>query len=420
MSLIVFWVAFEYLHINWDLSWCWLTLGNGFLNNISLVQWYEYTGVLGGSIWVLLINILLFVFLKNIILVRNQKLIKNTRWMILIILLTPIIFSIIRYATYKEKKAPYSFISLQPNIDPYKKFAGTDNQQLDVLLNLSDSLMDDNVDFVIAPETAIPTTLWEEDLDNYLVIRRLRNYVKEHKNIRFITGLSSRKTLPVDQPLTTAARKFADADLYYEAYNTAMQLEHNSNIQLYHKSKLVLGVEKMPFMESLSFMKDIAIDLGGTTGALGIQTERTNFSSPNDSIKIAPAICYESIFGEFMTGFVRNGANVLLVITNDGWWEDTPGYKQHKSLARLRAIECRRSVVRSANTGISCFINQRGDVIKPTKWWVRTAIKHDVNANDKITFYVRYGDILGRISGFLSVLIILYSIVMGIVKRKKA
>ena len=87
------------------------------------------------------------------------------------------------------------------------------------------------------------------------------------------------------------------------------------------------------------------------------------------------------------------------------------------SFARLRAIETRRSIARSANTGISCFINQRGDVVQSTVWWTNTAIKGGLNANDKITFYVTYGDFIGRISLFLSILLILTLIVRSRLKN---
>ena len=132
---------------------------------------------------------------------------------------------------------------------------------------------------------------------------------------------------------------------------------------------------------------------------------------------MAPVICYESIFGEYVTGYVQKGAELIFIITNDGWWKNTPGYKQHMSFARLRAIETRRSIARSANTGISCFINQRGDVSQPTGWWVDAAIKGTINANDEITFYVKYGDYIARISLFVSALLLLNLVVRKFIKN---
>ncbi|MFM7768145.1 MAG: apolipoprotein N-acyltransferase, partial [Bacteroidota bacterium] len=78
----------------------------------------------------------------------------------------------------------------------------------------------------------------------------------------------------------------------------------------------------------------------------------------------------------------------------------TPGYRQHQAYARLRAIEFRRSIARSANTGISCFIDQRGNVHQATSWWVPTAIRQKINYNSELTFYARHGDFLGTLSLF--------------------
>ena len=126
-----------------------------------------------------------------------------------------------------------------------------------------------------------------------------------------------------------------------------------------------------------------------------------------DGTKIAPVICYESVFGEYITSYVQKGAQLIFIITNDGWWKNTPGYKQHMSFARLRAVETRRSIARSANTGISCYINQRGDVMQPTKWWVEASVKGKLNINSTITFYVKYGDYIARISLFSSILLLM-------------
>jgi len=162
-------------------------------------------------------------------------------------------------------------------------------------------------------------------------------------------------------------------------------------------------------MKYLGFMKNIAIDLGGTSGSLGRQEEPSCFEL-KDGSKIAPVICYESVFGEYLTKYVKKGAGLIVVITNDGWWRNTPGYKQHLSFSRLRAIETRRCVARSANTGISGFINQRGDLLQPTGWWTEDVIKGSLNVNDEMTFYVKHGDYIARIcllTGSLLVLLLI-------------
>ena len=103
-----------------------------------------------------------------------------------------------------------------------------------------------------------------------------------------------------------------------------------------------------------------------------------------------------------LTSTAPAGAEALFVVTNDGWWDNTPGYKQHQAFARLRAIELRRSVVRSANTGTSCFINARGDVEQPTDYGADAVIRQRIKLSKEVTFYAQYGEIIGFGALFLT------------------
>jgi apolipoprotein N-acyltransferase len=173
----------------------------------------------------------------------------------------------------------------------------------------------------------------------------------------------------------------------------------------------------MPYLNVFPFLKKFAIDLGGTTGSLGVNPDQTPFMV-NENLKIAPVICYESVYGEFLNRFIENGANVIFVITNDGWWGNTAGHRQHLFFSVVRAIETRRSIARSANTGISCFINQRGDISQRTEYWKPAAIRQKINTNDKITFYVKYGDYIGRIFLLVAVVFALLTVSDSVRKRK--
>ena len=150
---------------------------------------------------------------------------------------------------------------------------------------------------------------------------------------------------------------------------------------------------------------------------LDSQKERSAFKASD--LGVAPVICYESVFGEYTTGYVKNGANALFIVTNDGWWDNTAGHKQHLLFASLRAIETRRPIARSANTGISCLINQRGDILQPTEYDEAATVKGTLLFNDTITFYVRYGDLIGRLAGFISILLLLNVIAKGALRRSQ-
>jgi apolipoprotein N-acyltransferase len=410
-SLIVLWLGFEWLHYNWELSHPWSTLGNTFANYTQLIQWYEYTGVLGGTLWILLINILLFNLFRKILILgesfkNNSKVIITT----FCILFIPIIFSVITYTNYSEKINPIEVVVVQPNIDPYMdKFNRmTEEEQVDRIISLAREKITPNTRFVVAPETAIPHGSIENELEYNNCIIEIRKLIKEYPKINFVTGISSRINYQQggEKP-TLTARQSRRTKMWYDRFNSALLIDSSPTIQIYHKSKLVLGVEKLPYPKFFSYFEKFALDLGGTVGSLGAEKEAKNFNS--NSISIAPVICYESIFAEYFSSYVKKGANVAFVITNDGWWEDTPGYKQHLAYARLRAIETRRSIARSANTGTSCFINQRGDISQATNWWEQDAINTSINSNDEITFYTSNGDIIGRVAAAIAVLLLLWS-----------
>jgi apolipoprotein N-acyltransferase len=414
-SLIFFWISFEYLHLNWEISWPWLTLGNVFATRPEWVQWYEYSGVLGGTLWVLIVNLLIFQLLKNLwykdLLLRIRKI--NVFLISVIISLAiavPAIFSLYIYYNYKEIGEPINVVLLQPNIDPYHdKFNGTGQEQLAALLRLGSTVIDRKTDYCLGPETALPDGIREEDIESDPSIQMIREFTTKYQKLNFILGLTTFKSYPEGTKIPLTARKSKSGKFYFDVFNAAMLVTGNEMVQLYHKSRLVPGVEKMPYPMIFGFLEDYAIKLGGTSGSLGVQENRTNFYA-SDRTRIAPAICYESIYGGFMSAYMRDGAEFIAIITNDGWWGNTPGYRQHMNYARLRAIEFRKSIARSANTGISCFINQRGDVIQQSEWWKEDALKGTIYKNELVTFYAQHPDFLGFISAFLSVTMILYLI----------
>lgn len=417
LSLIVFWISFEYLHYNWEIQWPWLTLGNGFANQVKLVQWYEYTGVLGGSLWILIINLLFFQLYKKLTGHESKKL-TGILALILFTMLFPLVMSVRSYNKYVERGKPCEIIILQPNIDPYsEKFDGmSKSAQVEVLIHLTDSLLTDSTDYVLGPETALPA-LWETtDMHRHHYLTPFYTRTRSHPNLKFVLGATTQIRYREGEKMPSTVRLNTIDSTWYDAYNTALQIDSSGNVQRYHKSILVTGVEKMPFSRYFLFLEKYIIDLGGTTGSLGSQEKPSNFTSVSGT-QTAPVICYESVFGEYITEYIQKGAELIFIITNDGWWKNTPGYRQHLSFARLRAIETRRSIARSANTGISAFINQRGDIMQQTKWWTRTAVQEKIKTNDSLTFYVRYGDYIGRICAFMSVLLLLYYFSQKIANR---
>jgi apolipoprotein N-acyltransferase len=423
-ALIVYWISFEYLHLNWNLNWPWLNLGNGFGSHHNWVQWYEYTGAIGGTLWVLVANILGYKLIQDLKfkIQNNAKRLVIGHWSLVIgfslWILIPIGISYIIYHNYKEQLRPVNIVVVQPNFDPYsEQYVLPPADVLARIMQLGAPMLDSTTSFLIAPESAIQEDMWENNLKTFYTLPALKEYVAKYPNLNIIVGGSTFRYYEPGQPVPYTARKFKDADQYYDAYNAAIMVNGLDSLQLYHKSKLTPGVETLPSFKGLKWLERYAIDLGGTVGSLGTDEIRRVYRTVN-TVPASAVICYESVFGEFFGEFVKNGAEVMFIITNDGWWGNTGGYRQHFSFASLRAIETRRSIARSANTGISAFIDQRGDDLQATPYWQPAAIKGSVNANSKITFYTRNGDYLARMSVALMVIILLTSVGMVFTNSK--
>ncbi len=433
-AFILFWLVFERLHHGWDLQWPWFSLGNVFANDPSWIQWYSITGMLGGSLWVLLVNLVLDRILaqrQEGVATRQQR-IRGVTLVSLLVL--PMIVSQWMYHSHVEKGEPVEVVVVQPNIDPYlEKFGGVDPlQQLDAMLDLAEGAITPNTALVIMPETALQEAvsvdleqpspvlrgLWENDLMRSRSAQRIKRFQEKHRGTAVLTGMSSAFMFARDATLPPTARKLGDSGWSYESYNAAMFLPAQGPVEHYHKSKLVAGVEALPFISVLGHLEFLAVDLGGTTGSLGQQEERSVLRDPASAIAVVPAICYESVFGEHVAAHVRNGGNMIAIMTNDAWWGNTPGYKQHLSFARIRAIETRRSVARSANTGISCFVDQRGDLHQTSDWWVPDAKRYTIQLNEEVTFFVEHGDSIGRTAMVFAPLLLLLALVRKLRKPK--
>jgi len=405
IGLISFWLGYEYLHQTWDLAFPWMNLGNGFAGFHQLIQWYEFTGVFGGSLWIWITNILGF----ELYLAWKYKIISKTLiWSLAGIVILPILYSLTIYTNYQENTNPSNIVVVQPNVDPYIKFQGPASVQLQTIIHLSDSVGQPNTEYFIWPETAIPEYADEATIHTNVNFMAIRNFLKKYPNANVLSGIES--YLMYDSASTSTARYSSQNSKYFDSFNAAIQIENSDKVQFYHKSRLVPGVEQTPFSSALSFMKPLFAAFGGTTGGYGSQKEPSVFYSQS-GIGAAPVICYESIWGEYVAGYVQKGAQFIAIVTNDGWWGNTSGKDQHLDYARLRAIETRRWVARSANTGISGFINQRGDITKRSGWWHATALKEDINLNEELTFYTRHGDFIALTAcvlsgGFLALLLL--------------
>lgn len=413
--LMVTWIAWERFYFDAEISWPWLVLGNAFARTTGAIQWYEFTGSLGGSLWVWACNLGIFGMLVSLSdgswLRFNRKARSAAVICLVTVIAAPFIISSViggRYRNCMESQEQLPVIIIQPNIDPYNKFEAMTQEQQNALLEsqMKEALAYRKGDstagplLVLAPET-FTSDIIVGQYERSRTWRRFTSFLKDYPGVSMLFGASSYDYILSDDTPSHTARNVRD-DLWVESHNSALMIDGSTDTEIFHKSKLVVAVEHTPYPAIFCKIDDM---LGGVMGRCVGQEEVSLLHA--SEIPVGCAVCYESVYGEYYTEYVRKGARAMTIITNDAWWGDTPGYRQHLSYASLRAIETRRAIARCANTGISAIICPDGQIIQPTPWWRPAVIDSQIPLRDDLTFFVTHGDITGRVCTFLFMLLLL-------------
>ncbi len=424
--LAVLWIAWEKWYLqSAQISWPWLVLGNAFAQSTHCIQWYEWTGSLGGSLWVWLSNIGIFWLLRWCLEGRWKAIRRPLRLGVLAGTLAvvglPVATSLHLYHHYEERsEGSIPVIIGQPNFDPYEKFTSkTQTEQTETLLELYESALEPGwKGLLIAPET-FTGDVFLNDIPAGPTFRRFQSFLRQHPGANLLFGASTYRTYSQRSAPSILARKWGDG--WMESHNSAIMTDTSGRADVFHKSKLVVGTELTPYPK---FFVPIDDKLGGLMGRC-IGQEHISCvryldygEAEPECTMIGVPVCYESVYGEYCTGYVKTGAKALAVITNDAWWGDTPGYRQHFSYSCLRAIETRRDIARCGNTGISAIIDQRGEVLSRTPWWQPAVFCGSVNLSSHQTFFVRHGDIIGGLSVVMVLLFAILWMVLAFLGRK--
>jgi len=424
------WIAWERFYFDAEISWPWLVLGNSFARTTWAIQWYEITGALGGSLWIWACNLSIFGLLVSIsdgsIFYWNRKAKAAALTGIVLLFAGPLAASGIigkEYQDCMDSPEQLPVVIVQPNIDPYNKFQAMTQDQQNALLEsqIVSALKDRKADsittplLVVAPET-FTSDIVCGDYPRSKTWRRFTSLLQEYPGVNMLFGASSYDYLYQDERPSYTARNLRDG-LWVESHNSALMIDGTARTDIFHKSKLVVAVEHTPYPRIFCPIDDL---LGGVMGRC-VGQEEINLLNvkgvDGQTIPVGCAVCYESVYGEYYTDYVRKGARAMTIITNDAWWGDTPGYRQHLSYASLRAIETRRAIARCANTGISAIISPSGKILQPTPWWEPAVIESSIPLRDDITFYVSHGDITGRVCTFIFILLLLALCVRFVTKK---
>lgn len=427
--LMTAWIAWERFYFDAEISWPWLVLGNSFARTTWAIQWYEFTGTLGGSLWIWACNLSIFGLLVSLsdgsLFSWNGKAKSAAALGLCMLFLAPPAVSFVTERQYRgsmEEGEQLEVLIVQPNIDPYNKFqAMTQAQQNGILLSMAEKSMKGRKNdstaaplLLIAPETFTGGVICGE-YQRSQTWNGFVNFLKSYPQVSMLFGASTYDYIYTPDAPSYTARKVADG-MWVESHNSALMVDGSADTQIFHKSKLVVAVEHTPYPRIFCPIDDM---LGGVMGRCVGQDgiSLLNVNDGDRSIPLGCAVCYESVYGEYYTGYIREGAKAMTIITNDAWWKDTPGYRQHLSYASLRAIETRRAIARCANTGVSAIITPTGEIQQPTPWWEPAVIEGKIPLRDDITFFVSHGDITGRICTFVFLLMLLALAVQSVTKK---
>jgi len=406
-----FWISFEWLHHHWDIAWPWFTLGNVFSDRTSWIQWYSYTGVLGGSLWILSVN---FMITELVVKFTRKKFVIGSQWGVVAVLfaVVPLLISGLMPELPKVKQS-FKILIVQPDIDPVaEKFdLMTEEQQIEKAIGLIEKTDLQYIHLVVLPETLITKAIDEDSLNQSVSIRRLRETILNRSDAALVVGSYTQKPA-----VSEKASVFEESGNAVVLFNSALYINKDT-ILVYHKSKLLPLVEKQPFRQIMRPFQDLIERSGGFFGSYGTSQAALTFPL-TDSTKLIPVICFESVFGHLTRNRNDQFPSILVTLTNDGWWSSSGGYLQHLHYARLRSIENRLWTIRAANTGVSAIIDAKGNIINQTEYGVPETLVAEVPVVKQQTFYNQYGDITGIISFFSLLLLLIFYISSNLVNKR--
>ena len=388
-SLPFLWVAWEWAYMQQDLSLGWLTLGNSQANLNLMIQYADIVGVWGISFWLVWFNVLVALSLTG-----SKKEATGSVAIMALMVVAPLLYALAllyREGVASEKELSLRVTLVQPDINPHEKWI--DYNSVDIMARYyrmtGKAVRENRPELVIWPETAIPFSILESayaaDLQSLHVA--LRGW-----NTSLLTGF-------IDIS--------GERNQHVESYNASMLLGPVSGVpQIYRKMRLVPFAERVPYIDYFPWLGNLTFSLSGIRGwGMGRDASVMELSSPrHGKVIIANIICYESIFPTLVSEFVRKGARLLTLVTNDGWYGTSYGPYQHLAIGKIRCIENRRAMARCANTGLTVVIDKFGRIIAEVPWWQEESLTAEVPLESRLTFYTTHPDLLPKAALALSAL----------------
>ena len=422
VSLPFFWTAWEWLYHLTPFSFGAVRLGYTQSDLLWLIQYADLTGVEGVTFWLVAVNVLIFFVIES----RRGEEKKGKRenshryffllpfssspFLLFSLFALPLAYSAFVFFKPQPLEKEISVVAIQPNISPLTDYSPKNLPNIfGKQLALTDkALKTDAPDLILWNEVAVPYILSEDAAANIYLAKQLKKW-----NTPVLTGLIEVKNYAKDEarpPLLVAQNRdrefFNAATLFQPDQIQDGKLPINLS-ELYLKRRLMPFLEHVPFSDEYPFLADLIIPIGTRPRlSYGERAKTFEFQTKDSAnVKVGTMICYENLYPEMSADAVRDGAQVLTAITNEGFFAGSQGQYQLAAFSRFRSIETRRATIRAAATGITRSTDKFGRITAEVLTWSEQVLRTKVSLSNEQTFYVRFGDWLPKLSLLLIVLL---------------
>jgi apolipoprotein N-acyltransferase len=353
---VFFWLLMEYLQHHWFMGFPWLVLGNVFGASPAYVQWYSLTGVLGGSLWILVCNIGFKWLLESLTnscrassSVRGLTIVVTNISLLAVWVFVPFIYSWWAYKQPSPRK-DLEIIFVQSNID----YNESDSRKISLLQESINPLLKPTTDYLVLPETFFSSPLWENQIKETVLYLKLKNLLHQYPNLKIIFGANLKRKSKQISP-------HQEIGIFYDLYNVAIELDSSERLKIKEKAVFVPIEEYVPkFLQFIPFKSDF---LSLPT------THQHSFQHKKGSVFIG--ICYEMVNSFFVKEHLQKTDKAMLMLSSEAFFEGAEiGMKQYINICRLRTIESQLPLIKSSSKGYATSTDSKGNIaqkIKPSQ-----------------------------------------------------
>ncbi len=421
----IIWVAYSYLSQSWFAGYPYGTISSAAYLYLPFIQVAEFSGI-----WLItFVMILPQAFLGRYVCdqIRAEKtsllsFLKAYRPITIFYVATMIFiftFGFVRLSQWKDKESDLNWrvATLQHSADSWQGGYETYKRNFNTLRTMSLQALQQNPDMILWSETAfVPSVYWHTTYKTDEATAKLVDeFVDFGKSlpVPLLTGNPEGMVEDESKPPLNS-----DGSWNRKDYNTVIMFESGEIKKTYRKQHLVPFTEHFPYEKQLPWLYNLLLANDYNWWETGY--DPVVFET-KEGVRFSTPICFEDVFGYLAAGFVRNGADVIVNMTNDSWSGAVSAEMQHLALAVFRSVENRKSTIRGTNSGMTALILPSGKIVDPmepfTKGWKIYDVP--VYTSNKATFYTQKDDILAHITIYFSIGSLIVGAFLQIIKLKR-